>query len=35
MNVFVKLVRYELKTLLRDPMNLFMMIYPFFILLLM
>lgn len=35
MKTFLKLIRYELKSLLRDSMNLFMFIYPLFILLLM
>lgn len=32
MKNYWKLFRYELKTLLRDPLNLFMLIYPFFML---
>jgi fluoroquinolone transport system permease protein len=33
MKPYFKLFRYEMKTLLKDPMNLFMFIYPFFMLL--
>ncbi len=32
MKKYWQLFRYELKTLLRDPLNLFMLIYPFFML---
>jgi len=32
MKKYWRLFRYELKTLLRDPLNLFMLIYPFFML---
>jgi fluoroquinolone transport system permease protein len=32
MKVYVKLLKYEFKTLLRDSMNLFMLIYPLFML---
>jgi fluoroquinolone transport system permease protein len=32
MNAYLKLLRYEFKTLLKDPMNSFMFVYPFFML---
>jgi len=32
MKKYIKLLRYEFKTLVKDPMNLFMLLYPFLIL---